>query len=117
VSVAKNVLQSRGHGVVGRAKLSTTETSPWSECGFDTDTSPQVIESFIFGDNLCSDDLGTCISCIAHLEQMIDQVRAQALDAKASPILPSSVEGRLEDCYHKTSLSEHFRFARLGFWR
>ena len=110
VSVVKDILRSQGNGVLGRAKHST-ETSLWSECGFDADTSLQTIESSIFGNNLYSDDLGTCMSCIAHLERIIDQIRPQRLDAKASPI-PES-----EGCYHKTSLSEHFKFARLGDWR
>ena len=110
VSVVKDILRSRGNGVLGRAEHSI-ETLLWSECGFDADTSLQSIESSIFGDSLYSDDLGTCVSCIAHLERIIDQIRPQRLVVKASPI------PELEGCYHKTSLSEHFKFARLEDWR
>lgn len=110
VSTIKNILQSRRDGVLGRAKYSI-ETSLWSEYGFDADTTFQDIEFFIFGNSLYSDDLGTCMGCIAHLERMTDQVRPQRLDAKASPI------PELGGCYHETPLSEHFRFARLGVRR
>lgn len=110
VTAIREILQNRRIGVLGRAKY-PIETLLWSECGFDADTSPQVIESSIFGDSLDRDDLGTCMSCIAHLERMIDQVGPQRLDAEASPI-PG-----LEGCYHKTPLSEYFKFARLGAWR
>lgn len=117
VSMIKNILlQSRGNGALERAKISA-QTLLWSEWGFDIDTSPGVIESFIFGDSLCSDDLGICISCMAHLERMIDEVGLQRLDAKASPTLIPLMKRRLPDCYHKTSLSENFGFARSGLWR
>ena len=117
VSMVKNILlQSRGNCALERGKVSA-QTLLWSEWGFDIDTSPQVIESFIFGDSLCSDDLGICISCMAHLERMIDEVRSQRLDAKASPTLIPPAEKRLPDCYHRTFLSENFGFARSGPWR
>ena len=110
VCIIWEILQDRQNGVLGRVKH-PIETSLRTECGFDADTSTQVIEYSIFGGSLDRDDLGTCMSCIAHLERMIDQVRPQSPDAEASPI--PEVEG----CYHKTFLSDHFRFARLEVWR
>jgi hypothetical protein len=44
VTAIREILQNRRIGVLGRAKY-PIETLLWSECGFDADTSPQVIES------------------------------------------------------------------------
>lgn len=110
VSVIKNTLQNRRNGVPGKAEHSIG-TSVWSQCGFNAHTSSQLIESSIFGNNLYSDDLGTCMSCLAHLERMIDQVGPRRPNARALPI------PEFDDCYHQTSFSEHFRFARLRVWR
>lgn len=116
VVIAKSILQSRQKRLPEKMRPQT-ETSLWSEFGFDTSTSSQAIESFIFGNNLSSADLGTCMSCITHFKRMIDQVGLKGPDAKALPILTPPTEDRLAECYHKTSLSDNFTFARLEAWR
>jgi len=113
VSVVRNAFQSRENGPLEKKDLET-EISIWGERGFDIDTPSEAIEFSIFGNDLCSGDLGICTSCIAHLERMIDHVRSQGIDAKALPILISPVKDYLEQCHHKASLSDIFRSARLG---
>lgn len=113
VNVVKDLLRSQESDRLER-KPPETEISLWSERGLDIDTPSQIIECVIFGNDLCSGDLGICMSCLAHLERMIDLVRSQGIDTKALPTLTLPAEDRLGQCYHKTCLSEVFRFASLG---
>lgn len=115
VYVAKTILQNREKGLLGKSKP-PTKASLWNECGPVTDTSSQAIEFFIFGNVLFPADLGTCMSCIAHLKRTVNQIGLQGLDARALPILTTPAEDRFEGCYHKTSLYDNFRFARLEEW-
>lgn len=96
MAVAKDILQNRENRLLEKGEPST-ETLLWGECGFDTDTSSLAIESFLFGNRLCSADLGTCISCIAHLNRVIDQFGLQGLDVRGPPILTSPADDRLEN--------------------
>lgn len=113
VNVVKDLLRSQESDRLKR-KPPETETSLWSECGLDIDTPTQIIECVIFGNDLCSGDLGTCMSCLAHLQRMIDLVGSQGIGTKALPILNLLAEDRLGQCHHKISLSDVFKFAGLG---
>jgi hypothetical protein len=105
-------LQRQETGCLER-DTSGTKPSLWTEYGLGVNAPSQVIVSIMFGNNLCSDDLGICMSCITHLKRMVDAVGSQAIDA-ALPILALPVKDRSTQCYHKTSLSDVFRFASLG---
>jgi hypothetical protein len=113
VNAVKDLLRSQESDRMKR-KSPETETSLWSEHGLDISTPSQIIECVISGNDLCSGDLGTCMSCLASLKRMIDLVGSKGIDAKALPTLTPPAEERLEQCYHKTSLSDVFRFANLG---